>query len=162
MKKRSLSLFIIVCMFFVFATRAGSQMKEPRIPPQKTQPKRVENKSLDRNVRLDFKIVSQDGKAENFYLITASENYEIEINQQDKSKHFSRLEIQGKVKLLVENRILVNYEFEYRHHNNSKPDFRKDIKLHSSVILKPGQEIEVGNPSDKILKIKAAYVEKLE
>lgn len=90
MKKSLVSLMIIGCIIFEFTTNYAPQMKNTRIPQQKMQPKRVENILLDKNVRFDFKFVFQNGKSENFYLITASDNYEFEINQQDKSKHNSR------------------------------------------------------------------------
>jgi len=160
MKKNLLLVIIIFLMGFSALAQDAPKLKQPRIAPQKRQIEKPINKNIDKNVRLDFTIISQNGNTEKFYLITASQVYETELRQQDNNNHYSYLEISGKVRLLVQNRIFVAYEFNYR--NQQKNKVGEDITLQSSVILKPGQEIEVANQGNKTLKIKASYLEMMD
>ena len=59
-------------------------------------------------------------------------------------------------------RFLVTFELEYQYNNNSNTNFSKGMALQSSVIIKPGQEIEVATSGDKIYKVKVSHVEDLE
>ena len=118
-------------------------------------PKKV-SKLLDRNVRIDFNIIPAEGSNKEIYIITASEKFEIEITQTDENKYHN-IEIDGQVRLLDDRKIFIYYQIEtHLNVNDSKAD--KEFDLVSSVILKPGEEIEVTDATGRVFKIKASYL----
>jgi len=112
-------------------------------------------KALDRNIRLEFKIVPLEPENRGLWIVVASSVYRASAHftQENSEIEFS---VNGQIMPQDNGKILLGYECSMSLKGQGSG---AQIKLGSSALLVPGVELPVGSVGDKTLVVKASFLE---
>ena len=109
---------------------------------------------LERNVRLEFKLVPLDEGDQASYVLAASPNFRTLTRYQN--EEFEVLfEVSGRIDLVDDDRIFLAYE---AHVEFDGDDEEAEMIVSSSVLLKPGKATAAARMGEKTLMVTASYV----
>ena len=110
---------------------------------------------LDRNVRLDFEMVPADADNQSLFVVTALSRFKVSVAFKGPEGGME-LEASGEIVLRDDGRIFVVHETTVTFEGEQS---RGHFQVSSGVILRPGEELEVSRMGEKMLVIRAAYVD---
>ncbi len=143
---------IAVVMLTIGVARASEQ------PVETAQGKDNDVEVLDRNIRLDFRLVPEEENDKPAFIVTAVSTYETSARFKNEDKRVM-LSVSGGVEKWEGNKILVllNVELAF-----SGDEQEAEFYVSSGVLLEPGEECEVARMGERTLVVRASYPDKSE
>jgi hypothetical protein len=110
---------------------------------------------LERNIRLEFKMVPLEEDDKGVFLVTASSWYHTSTRFEAEGVHVE-FKVSGHVRVVEEDRWFITYK---AHVEFSGENEEAEFHVDSSALLTPGQESEVARMGDKTLVISGSYTD---
>lgn len=138
----------------VMVLAVGVEGADPETPTQ-VEGREEKAQVLERNIRLDFKMVPLEEDDRGVFLVTASSWYQTSTRFEGEGLQIE-FEVSGHVRVVDGGRFFVTYE---GHVEFSGEEQEAVFHVDSSALLRPGQELEVASMGEKTLVVCASYVE---
>ena len=141
----------------VFSLCAGTLLAQEA---QKDAPKAGKAKPvmLDRNIRLDFQMVPADADNQSLFVVTALSRFKVNVAFKGPDGEME-LGASGEIVLRDDGRIFVVHETTVTFEGDQS---HGHFRVSSGVILRPGEDLEVSRMGEKMLIIRATYVDGAE
>ena len=110
---------------------------------------------LDRNVRLDFKLVPEEEDDDPFFIVTAIAGFEMSARFEGEEGR-AEFSIGGSVDFVEEDRLLVILEAELAF---AGEEGEAEFGVVCGVLLVPGEEREVASMGDRTLVVRASFAD---
>lgn len=110
---------------------------------------------LDRNVRLDFKLVPEEEDDDPFFIVTAISGFQTRARFEGGEQRGERY-VGGRVDFVEEDRLLVILEVEM---GIAGEEGEAEFNVTCGVLLTPGEEREVASIGEKTLVVRASFAD---
>lgn len=137
----------------LIAHGAVAQDAPPQQPP--APPPAPQAPFLQRNVKLDFKLLPLGENDHGTYVVTASPAFATNVRYK-RPESTIELQTSGNIQLLDDGRVFVTYQMHLVFEGDAA---EATYGVSSSVVLKSGQEQEVANIGEKTLVIRATLLD---
>ena len=110
---------------------------------------------LDRNVRLDFEMVPADAENQSLFVVTALSRFKVGVEFKG-PEGAMEIGASGEIVLRDDGRIFVSHQTVVTFEGEQS---RGHFQVSSGVIVRPGEHLEVSRMGEKVLVIRATYVD---